>query len=112
LTDKLKIVCRGWKPFERNTLKGFAVIYLPVLRLTIEGVAIHEKSDRRWAQLPARPQLDEQRQLVRDDAGKIKYAPIMSFDSREVGDAFSAAVVAAIQDFELGITGADDLAFQ
>ena len=53
----------------------------------------------------ARPQLDGNRELVRDQTGKIQYATIMRFRDRPTADAFSGAVVTAIQDFELGIDG-------
>ncbi len=43
---------------------------------------------------------------VRDPAGKIQYATILKFRDRPTADAFSSAVVTAIQDFELGIGGA------
>ncbi len=61
---------------------------------------------KRWVQLPARPQLDDNRELVRDPTGKIQYATILKFRDRPTADAFSGAVVTAIQDFELGIDGA------
>ena len=43
--------------------------------------------------------LDQDRQLVRDDAGKIQYATVLEFDSREVADRFSTAALKAIEDF-------------
>lgn len=30
--------------------------------------------------------------VLRDDKGKIRYAPVLEFESREVRDAFSAAI--------------------
>ncbi len=93
------VVCTGWKPFERNTLQGFADLHLAAARLNIRGCAVHEKNGKRWIQLPARPQLDKDRQLVRDDAGKIQYWPVMEFDSREVADRFSEAALRAIDTF-------------
>jgi hypothetical protein len=64
-----------------------------------QNIAVHEKGDRRWAQLPAKPQLKDGR-AVTDTSGKAQYVPIMSFDSRDVADAFSAAVVKAILEHE------------
>ncbi len=93
------IKCLAWRPFERNTLQGFAGIWLPTARLNIRGCAVHEKNGKRWVQLPARPQLDEARNLIRNDAGKIQYAKVLDFDSREVADRFNAAALKAIEDF-------------
>ena len=97
--DSHAVTCTAFKPFERNTLKGFADLWLRTARLNIRGIAVHEKNGKRWVQLPARPQLDKDRQLVRDDAGKIQYAAVLEFDSREVADHFNAAALKAIEDF-------------
>ncbi len=97
------VVCTAWKPFERSTLQGFADLWLRAARLHIRGCAVHEKNGKRWVRLPARQQLDKDRNVVCNDAGKIQYATILKFDGREVADRFSAAAITAIQDFELGI---------
>ena len=97
--DNHTVLCTAFKPFERNTLKGFADLWLRTARLNIRGIAVHEKNGKRWVQLPARPQLDKDRQLVRDDAGKIQYATVLEFDSREVADRFNTAALKAIEDF-------------
>ncbi len=97
--------CTAWRPCERGTLRSFADIFLPSLHLEIRDIAVHEKNEKRWVQLPARPQLDGNRELVRDQTGKIQYATIMRFRDRPTADAFSGAVVTAIQNFELGING-------
>ncbi len=98
MSEKFRVECLAWKPFERNTLRGFATIRICALRLTIEGVTIHEKNGSRWAQLPARPQLDTDRNLIREPSGKVRCTKILSFDDRRVADAFSAAVVKAVED--------------
>jgi hypothetical protein len=97
MTDKLTVIYTDWCALHRNTLVGFATIRIRELRLEIAGVAIHEKNGKRWAQLPARPQVKDGA-LVRDADGKIAYAPIMQFDSRALADAFSARVIAASVD--------------
>lgn len=93
------LVCRDFKPFERNSLRGFATLYFPRLGLLVEDVAIHERGDARWAQLPSKPVLDRDRALVRDEAGKLKYARVLSWDSRARADAFSRAALQAIDAF-------------
>ena len=99
LTDNATVICTAWNPFERNPLRGFADLWLHTARLNIKGCALHEKNGRRWVQLPARPQLDQNRELVKDDAGKVQYAKVIDFDSREVSDRFNAAALKAIEDF-------------
>jgi hypothetical protein len=95
-TGKLTVTCETFRPFVRNTLRGFAEIVIAELRLTIRDVAIHQKGDARWAQLPAKPQIRDG-VLVKDPGtGKIQYVNIMEFDARAVQDAFSRAVVQAV----------------
>lgn len=94
---KLSITCDEFKPFNRNSLRGFAIIRIDEIRMTIRDVAIHQKGDARWAQLPSKPMIDKNGAALRDNStGKIQYVPIMEFDGRDVRDAFSQAVVAAI----------------
>jgi hypothetical protein len=92
---KLSISCESWKPMQRNTLQGFATIFIGEIELKITDVAIHAKGDRRWAQLPARPWV-KNGALVTGDDGKVQYSPVIEFARREVADAFSRAVVDAI----------------
>ena len=92
---KTTITCDDWRAVRRNTLLGFAAIKIRELHLTIRDVAVHEKGERRWAQLPARPQIKDG-MAITDAAGKVQYFPVMAFEGRGVADAFSAAVCAAI----------------
>jgi hypothetical protein len=106
---KLTIVCEGFRPLVRNTLRGFAEITIAELRLTIRDVAVHQKGEARWAAPPARPQLDKNGVAIRDrETGKIAYSNIFEFTDRATRDAFSRAVVHAVLErqpeaFEEGI---------
>jgi hypothetical protein len=91
---KHSLACTDFKPYRKNTLVGFAQIYIAELRLTIRDVAIHEKGTSRWAQLPAKPMLKDGSPVFKD--GKAQYSTILEFDSREVRDAFSRAAIVAI----------------
>jgi hypothetical protein len=93
--SKLTLICSDWRPLKKNTLLGFARIHIGELDLTIHDVAVHEKADRRWAALPARPWLKDG-SVVTDDAGKVQYSPLLEFGRREVRDAFSNAVIRAV----------------
>jgi hypothetical protein len=63
----------------------------------IKDIAIHEKNGSRWAAPPARPQISKDGAVIRDDTtGKIAYAPIIEFGSRNSRDEFSKAVIAAV----------------
>ena len=82
------------RPIERGSLKAFAKIRVPQWRLSIDDVALHEANGKWWCSLPARPQLDQNRNVAKDDTGKVKYVKSLWFDDRTTADRFSAAVVA------------------
>jgi hypothetical protein len=95
--SKLTITCSELRPLQRNTLCGFALVEIAEVKLTIRDVAIHQKNNSRWAQLPAKPQITKDGTVVKDPAtGKVAYTHLMDFSSREVRDAFCAAVVRAV----------------
>jgi hypothetical protein len=97
---KTTIVCDDWRALRRNTLLGFAAVTIQELRLTIKDIAVHEKNNRRWAQLPARPQVKDGKAITDPDTGKVQYFPLLAFTDRAVADAFSNAVVTAILKHE------------
>ena len=92
---KMTVTCQDWRAMRRNTLQGFAAIRIDELRLIVHDVAVHEKEGRRWAQLPAKPQVRDGA-LVIGDGGKPQYFPVLEFADRATRDAFSKAVCAAI----------------
>jgi hypothetical protein len=98
---KLTIQCESFRPWRRNTLCGFAEIVIAELRLRIKDISLHQKGDSRWAQLPAKPQIKDGTH-VKDADGKSQYVNILEFTGREVRDAFSAAVVAAVLEHSPG----------
>jgi hypothetical protein len=103
--SKLTVTCDEFQPVLRNTLVGFAAIRIAELRLAILDVAVHQKGDSRWAQLPAKPQVycdGELVELVRDDAGRPQYIAMMKFDTPEIREAFSCAVVKAVMEHTPG----------
>jgi hypothetical protein len=94
---KLTITCTDFRPFHRNTLRGFATIHIDELKLTIHDIAVHQHDNgSRWVSLPAKPIVDREGNVKRTGEGKLEYAKLLSFDSRAVSDAFAAAVIAAL----------------
>jgi hypothetical protein len=92
---KHTITCLAVRPFRKNTLVGFASIRIDQMRLVIHDVALHEKGESRWAQLPAKPQLRDGAAVV-DAHGKAQYAVVLELEDRETRDAFARAVWAAV----------------
>jgi hypothetical protein len=93
----------GWKSLQRNSLRGFARIRLGT-SMIISDVAVHCAHGRRWAQAPAKPQLDKDGNAKRDDKGKVAYVPIIEWADREASDKFSEAVIAAVEREHPGAT--------
>jgi len=70
---KVSIACTDFRPFHRNTLRGFATVKLPDLRLTIRDIAVHQHtSGSRWAQLPAKPMIDNAGVAKRTAEGRVR----------------------------------------
>ena len=101
----MKIVCTDWRKCERNTLRAFADFLIPGIDLHVRDCAVHESNGKRWVQLPARPQLDQNRELIRENNGKVRYATILQFDTTEAAYEFNEAALKALQDYDVGFTG-------
>lgn len=99
------MLCTAFRPFERNTLQGFADLWLKSWHMTLHGVTVHQKGDQRWVGLPAKPQLDQDRNLVGDDHGKIQYFPCISLDAEWKGDHFTSIALDAIDAFTAAENG-------
>src|SRR5258705_9387589 len=91
--SKLTITVSNYTPLAKRSLVGKCDVHIRELRMTARGVLILSTNGKRWASLPSPAMLDNDRHALRDGNGKIRYANAFSFDSREVRDAFSAAVI-------------------
>jgi hypothetical protein len=98
---KFTITCTDFRPFRRNTLRGFASVHVEELKLTIHDIAVHQHdSGARWVGLPGKPVVDSAGVAERNDQGKIEYARILGFDTKQVADAFSHAVLKALLEHD------------
>src|SRR5215469_6179027 len=76
----------------RNSLRGFASVKLPN-GLVINDVVLGKTSGRRWALLPSKPMVDRNGEPIRDAEGKMRYAAILEWGSKELQQEFSRRVV-------------------
>jgi len=74
---------KNWKPYQKNTLRGF--FDLQIGPLLIKGFTYHQKNGKAWVGFPARPELKDG-QPVRDDDGKVKHYPVVAVDKDKLGD--------------------------
>jgi hypothetical protein len=96
---KLRVEVEGFKPLRSNTLFGFVTIKIPALHLRIVDLTVHQKNDSRWVGLPAKPQLDRDGTVRRDERGKILYSSVLEFTDKATRDAFSARVIESLLEF-------------
>jgi hypothetical protein len=85
-----------WQRIDKGLLLGKGKVLLPC-GLEISDVAVFEKDGRQWATLPAELLRDMGGQPLKDSAGKARYRSSLKWSSRELGDGFSRAVIAAIE---------------
>jgi hypothetical protein len=102
----IPLVLLSWKPLVRNSLRGFAKVRIG-RAMIVHDVAVHNSGGRRWAQLPAKPQVDASGVAKRDDRGKILYTPLVEWADRETADRFSESVISAVEELNPGATAAD-----
>jgi hypothetical protein len=98
VSDRMPVAILQWKPLSRNSLRGFASIRLGAA-LKIHDIAVHvHENGRRWAQLPAKPIVQQDGTVKRNADGKIQYAPMMEWADRAASDKFSESVISAIEE--------------
>jgi hypothetical protein len=66
--------------------------------MVLHDVAIHQNNGTAWASLASKSMIGRNGTVIRDAAGKIKYTGLVGFTSRELGDRFSASIIAALRD--------------
>ena len=97
--NKLSVQVEAFKPLKSNTLHGFCDVRIVEMRLLVRDISVHQKNGKRWASLPAKPQINREGTVRRDDRGKVACTPILEFSDRETREAFSARVISALLEF-------------
>jgi DNA-binding cell septation regulator SpoVG len=90
-----QIVVSDWKPLRKGSLRGFVTVSMPS-GMTVHEVSIMQSNGRAWASPPSKPMIDRDGRVMLDDAGKRRYSPIIAFQSKEIRDRWSEAVIAAL----------------
>jgi hypothetical protein len=98
---KLTVTVTEFRPFPRNTLRGFCTVQVGEMHLIIHDIGVHQHANgARWVALPAKPVVNRDGAAKRTGDDRIEYVRLFSFDSRTVSDAFAAAVIAALLEFD------------
>jgi hypothetical protein len=96
VTKLMPVKILEWKPFRKNSLLGFVAIQLGALK--IKDITVNLSNERRWCGLPAKPMIDNSGAAVRTDQGKIRYVPILEWETKGAHDRFSESVLAALEE--------------
>lgn len=98
----IPITILEWRPVTKGALLGFAKIKMGALE--ISDVTVMSSNGKKWAGMPAKPQIDKDGNVKRDGT-KILYTKILAWDSKAASDRFSESVIAAIDAEHPGVTG-------
>jgi hypothetical protein len=102
----MPIVLLEWKPLKQNSLRGFATVRIGAA-LKVADVTVHCSSGRRWASLPSKVQMGKDGVALKNELGKFKYVPIISWMDKATADRFSEGVIQAIEAQYPGDTESD-----
>ena len=90
------ILIRDWRPMRKGSLLGFAKVELPS-GLIISDVTILTGEHGPWASPPSKPMVGRDGTVLTDDKGKVRYSPIVEFNSKECRNRWSGAVIEAMR---------------
>jgi DNA-binding cell septation regulator SpoVG len=80
---------REFKPFERNTLRGFLSLELPS-GLVLHNCTLHEKNGSRWVSMPVR-------EFQKD--GERSWMPLVDFADKESRQVVQEYALEAIDEY-------------
>ena len=90
-SSTLQIVVVQFKPLQKNTLQGFAVLQLPQVGLELHECPFHRDANgNAWVGFPARSY---------EHQGQKKWCRLVETTSKEWHYRFQHAAVRAVQDF-------------
>lgn len=87
----------AWRPVAKGALRGFATAALSSIRLKLVDCPVYMSNGKTWVALPSKPVLDRHGKQKTGANGKPAYVAVLEWQSRELSDAFSKAVIAAIR---------------
>jgi hypothetical protein len=86
----------NWRPHQKNTLQGFLDLELPS-GLVLRECSYHARDGKAWIGLPSKPQIGRDGKHRADENGKLLYAAIIDFATKEARERFHAAALQAVR---------------
>jgi len=85
-----------WTPRSSGgALRGFAGVVTPS-GYVFNECGIFEQNGRWWASPSSKPMIGRDGVALKDEKGKVKYAPVVSFTDKNTRNRWSDAVIAAL----------------
>ena len=88
-TAKDRFIVREWRPFEKNTLRGFLSLELPS-GIIIHNCMLHEKNGAKWIGLPAREY---------QKGGERSWMALVDFADKESRQSFQEYALQAVDSY-------------
>ena len=85
------IKCLSFRPYERNTLRGFADLEVTRAGLVFHDCLVHEMNGKQWVAFPARP--------YEDDDGVKRWQAVIKFARGAETEAFQRLAIEAINTY-------------
>lgn len=90
------IIIEEFKPRRSGALRGHCRVQLRS-GMILEDVSIFRGDDGRcWIGMPAKPMIDRDGSVIRDERGKVKYLSMINFNTRATRDNLSDQIIAAV----------------
>lgn len=80
----------AWKPYLKNTLRGFLSLELPS-GLILHDCTLHQRNESRWVGLPGRP--------YQKPDGTTSWSPVVEIPENAAREKFQRGALAAVDDY-------------
>ena len=84
-----------WRPFQRNTLRGFATVHYGALKII--DLSVHTLGEKKWCVLPAKAILDPDGTARRTCRGRVIYSNVLEWLEKAPEDLFCQQVIEQLE---------------
>ena len=88
---------KDWKPYYKNTLRGFFTMQLLDAGIEIRDCMLHEKNTGKWINLPAKPMVNPNGTAKIGENGKVKYVYVIEYYDKNKYDEMQEKVIKELE---------------